>query len=345
MNRELKRYLSTPIIFTGFYKKVFFVGIVLIGCACILPWTIFATGAGQVTALNPNERIQEITAPVTGFIGMWHVSEGDEVKKGDKIVDLVDNDPNLLVRMTQERDASQQGVDSSALAVRTARINLERQEKLFEEGLASRKEYEKAKIEVSKLSVELSKAVSALAKAETQISRQHTQKVEAPRDGRILRIMSGEGNRLAKSGDVLVVFAPEFTTPAVQVWVPGADIPFLKVGQLARVEFEGWPSIQIPGWPSVAIGTFKGKVHLVDYASSYLGKFRVLITPDENWPSDQILKLNANARANIFFRDTLLGVELWRKFNNFPPLQGPIQDELDHMLKGKKVHSPTGEEK
>jgi multidrug efflux pump subunit AcrA (membrane-fusion protein) len=345
MNRELKRYLSTPVIFTGLYKKVLISGAVFLGIMCILPWTIFASGSGQVTALNPNERIQEITAPVTGFIGTWHVSEGDQVKKGQKIVDLVDNDANLIERMTQERDASKQAVDSSALAVKTARINLERQEKLFEEGLASRKEFEKAKIEVSKLSVELSKSISALAKAETQISRQHTQKVEAPRDGRILRVMSGEGNRLAKSGEVLVVFAPEFTTPAIQVWVQGADIPFLKVGQLARVEFEGWPSIQVPGWPSVAIGTFRGKVHLVDYASSYLGKFRVLIVPDEPWPSDKILKLNANARANIFFRDTMVGVELWRKFNNFPPLQGPIQDELDNMLKGKKPSSAASEEK
>lgn len=345
MNRELKRFLVAPTIFTRLYQKIFFsVCALLLICAC-LPWSIFSSGTGRVTAVDPNERIQDITAPVSGFIKTWLVKEGSQVRKGQPIVELVDNDPNLLDRITREKEASAEAVTSSRLALDTAKINMDRQQKLFEEGLTSRKEYEKAKIEVSKFSVELSKAVSALARAETQVSRQTTQRVEAPRDGRVLRILAGEGNRLIKSGEPLIVFAPDLTTIAVEIWVDGIDIPYLKVGQNSRVEFEGWPSIQIPGWPSLAIGTFRGKVQLVDYASSYQGKFRALIIPDGKWPSNDILKLNANARGVIALRDTHVGVEVWRKFNNFPPLSAPIQDELNKLLSAKKADSESSEPK
>lgn len=345
MNRELKRYLVAPRIFTRLYQKIFFGCCALLLICALLPWTIFASGSGRITALDPNERIQDITAPVTGFIRTWHVKEGSLVRKGQPIAELVDNDPSLLDRIVREREASAEAVASSRLALDTAKINMDRQQKLYEEGLTSRKEFEKAKIEVSKFAVDLSKAVSALARAETQVSRQTTQRVEAPRDGHVLRILAGEGNRLVKSGEPLIVFAPDLERIAVEIWVDGIDIPYLKEGQNARVEFEGWPSIQIPGWPSLAVGTFRGKVQLVDYASSYQGKFRTLIVPDGVWPSNDILKLNANARGIIALRDTLVGVEVWRKFNNFPPLSAPIQDELNKLFASKKSDSDSSETK
>ncbi len=94
---------------------------------------------------------------------------------------------------------------------------------------------------MSKLSVEVSKAMSTLTKAETQVSRQHTQSVQAPRDGTIVRLLQGEGNQLVKSGDALVVFAPDVTTPAVEMWISGNDLRFVERGAEAQVQFEGWP--------------------------------------------------------------------------------------------------------
>jgi biotin carboxyl carrier protein len=346
MKPEFKPFLNPPriILISKIRIMIFLVGLLFL--SAFLPWYIFTSGAGRVTAVDPNERIQEINAPVGGFIARWHVKEGSELKRGDRIVELVDADPGLLERLQQELQAARQALEANELALRTAHLNLDRQRQLLKEGLTARKDFERARIEVSKHEVEVSKAQSTVVKAETQVSRQRSQSVVAPRDGKIIRILPGEGNQLVKTGDALVVFAPEVLSPAIELWISGNDVPFVSPGKKARLMFEGWPAVQVPGWPSVAVGTFGAKVHLVDYASSYQGKFRVLLVPDqEPWPSSEFLRLNANARGLIFLRRTLVGIELWRQLNNFPPAQEPIQDELNRMLMGAKEKEKAREDK
>lgn len=350
MQKQLKPFLQPSNFFR--YLVFYFSGFVLcfLFVALFLPWTIYSSGNGRVTAVDPNERIQNITAPIDGFISSWRVKEGSVVKRGDLLVELIDNDPSILERIEREREAAAAAVEASKLALQTANLNLQRQFDLLKDGLTSKREYEKNKIEVSKHSIELSKAEAILAKAETQLSRQKTQKVIAPRDGTVLRILPGEGNHLAKSGEPLLVFAPKLTQTAVELWISGQDMWFVEKGQPVRVEFEGWPSVQIPGWPSIAIGTFKAQVHLVDYASSQNGKFRVLVTPaDEPWPSTNFLKLNSSAKATVFLAPTRVGKEIWRKLNNYPPSQDLVIDELSGML-GQKFNfdrklSSEGKEK
>lgn len=308
--------------------------LIIFAFACLLlcPWSAFTVGKGQITAINPNERVQPITAPIGGFIKTWHVKEGDIVKEGQLIADLVDNDPSLLTRLGTEKDAAKAGLESAQLMMDTAKLDLDRQRKLFEQGLSSRKDYEKAKIEFSKLSVEYSKNLALLAKSETQLSRQSTQRVVAPRTGTITRILPGERGKLIKAGSPIAVFAPEVRTPAVELWVDGNDASMLRSGQTAELQFEGWPAIQLAGWPSLAIGTFKGKVHLVDQASSHEGKFRVLLVPVSKWPSQNFLRLGVHAKGYIQLSKTFIFKEIWRQLNGFPPVIEPVKDELNKML-------------
>ena len=346
MKAELKPYLTPPRLVLLSHRRLPYLVLIILGTALFLPWSMFTSGAGRVTAVDPNERILEINAPVGGFIQHWHVGEGTRVTAGESIVDLIDADPSLMDRIQREREAALAALQSSKLAYQTAQINLERQEKLFNEGLTARKEFEKAKIEASKLSIEVSKAMSTLTKAETQVSRQHTQSVQAPRAGTVVRLLQGEGNQLVKSGDALVVFAPDVTTPAVEMWISGNDLRFVEKGAAAQVQFEGWPSVQIPGWPPVAIGVFKARVHLVDHASSHQGKFRVLLVPAKDpWPSADFLRLNASARGVVTLGRTLVGYELWRQLNNFPPQQEPIKDELAKLLAKKNKAEDKSEAK
>jgi len=334
MNHEYNRYLRPPHKFLMARPWVFIVILLIFLSTIFLPWYAFTSGIGRVTAVDPNERIQEINAPLGGFIEKWHVSEGTWVSKGDLIAEIIDSDPGLMARIQKEGEAALEAYQSAQLGLNTAKINLDRQERLFKEGLSARKEYEKAKIEYSKLSVEVSKAMAILTKAQTQVSRQSTQKILASSDGRILRIIPGEGNRLIKPGEPLVVFAPKVKSPAVEIWIRGNDLPFVKIGQKARIQLEGWPFIQIAGWPSLAIGAFDAKVKLIDHASSFGGKFRVLLVPANSpWPSASFLRLNSNARGIIYLRKTLVGIELWRQLNDFPPVQDVINDELGQLLK------------
>lgn len=333
----MKEYLyrpALPIKIAGNIKIGFIIlPVILLG---LLPWVSYTVGVGQVTAINPNERVQSITTPITGFIKEWKVQEGDRVEAGDVLAELIDNDPALLDRMGKERDAATAARDSAELMMSTAKLNLDRQRKLFEQGLSPRKEYEKAKIEHSKMILEYQKTLATQVKAETKLSRQSQQKVIAPQKGTVVRIISGERGYLIKAGTPIVVFTPDVTKLATEIWVDGNDASLIRPGMKAQLQFEGWPSIQIPGWPSLAINTFAGKVHLIDQASSYNGKFRVLLVEDEKWPGQNILRLGAHARAYISFRKTNISWEIWRQLNRFPPVLDPIKDELAKILTVKK---------
>jgi multidrug efflux pump subunit AcrA (membrane-fusion protein) len=322
--------------------KAFFVFFILL---MFCPWIAFTVGKGQITAINPNERVQTITAPLGGFIKNWHVKEGDRVVEGQLIADLMDNDSSLLDRLEREKNAAKAGLASAQLMMETSNIDLERQKKLFEQGLSSRKDYEKAKIEYSKISVEYSKNLATLTKSETQLSRQSTQRIVAPRNGTITRILPGERGMLIKAGNPIAIFAPDVNTPAVELWIDGNDASMLIPGQSAELQFEGWPAIQIAGWPSIAVGTFKGKVHLIDQASSHDGKFRVLLVPASAWPSQKMLRLGVHAKGYIKLRNSFIFKEVWRQLNGFPPVLEPIQDELNRMLFSKDSDKNETEKK
>ncbi len=342
----MNNYLQNPKLPFKIQTKKFYLSVIIIfTLSSILPWVSFTSGNGIVTSIDPNERVQIVTAPVGGFIQSWKVNEGDYVKAGTVIAQLVDNDPALMERITKERDAAQAATQSAKLMMDTSLFNMERQKSLFNQGLSPKKEYEKAKIEYSKLVVEYQKSLANLAKTETQLSRQSQLAVIAPRNGHVVRVLAGEKGQLIKAGTPVVVFTPEVSKKAVEVWVDGNDAPLIQKGMDVRLQFEGWPSIQIPGWPSVAINTFGGKVFLVDQASSYQGKFRVLIIEDEVWPSNKFLRLGANARAFINLRETNLIGEMWRQLNRFPPILDPIKDELKIMLEKTKDLEKESDEK
>jgi multidrug resistance efflux pump len=69
------------------------------------PWQQSVSGMGHVSALTPVERVQAISAPVEGRVARWHVLEGAHVREGQLIVELTDNDPMILDRLRNERQA------------------------------------------------------------------------------------------------------------------------------------------------------------------------------------------------------------------------------------------------
>lgn len=71
----------------------------------LTPWQQNVRGLGRVVAYAPAERQQIIAAPVEGRIGHWLVREGSQVKRGEVIGELLDNDPLLLQRLQSEQQA------------------------------------------------------------------------------------------------------------------------------------------------------------------------------------------------------------------------------------------------
>jgi multidrug resistance efflux pump len=68
-----------------------------------VPWQQTVMGRGAVVAYSPVERMQVITARVSGQVRTWHVVEGSRVKMNDPLVDIEDNDPELAARLEAQR--------------------------------------------------------------------------------------------------------------------------------------------------------------------------------------------------------------------------------------------------
>jgi multidrug resistance efflux pump len=296
-----------------------FLGLLII-ILSFTPWQQTAKGFGHVIAANPNDRAQTINATLTGRIKKWHVKDSSIVKAGDKIVEIVDNDPMILERISEERDAKKRKYQVALIASETGKINYHRQEELFKKGLSSRKDFEESKIEYKKLLATSESAASELAESETKLSRQENQIILAPKDGVILKVLSGDNATFVKAGDKIATFAPNLNDPLIELYVDGNDIPLISTGRKVRLQFEGWPIIQFSGWPSVAIGTFGGVISSVDSSISENGKFRVIIQKDESekWPEEKFLRHGSKVYGWILLNSVSAGYEIWRQLNGFP---------------------------
>jgi hypothetical protein len=96
----------------------------------------------------------------------------------------------------------------------------------------------------------------------------------------------------------------------------------VSVGDPVRLQFEGWPAVQVSGWPRTSVGTWAGRVDFVDPVDDGKGSYRVMIVPDPTehpWPDGDVLRQGLGARGWVLLTTVPLGYELWRRLNQFPP--------------------------
>ncbi|MGI4853437.1 MAG: HlyD family secretion protein [Janthinobacterium lividum] len=173
---------------------------------------------------------------------------------------------------------------------------------------------------------EIASAQAALQPVQVRLNRQSTQTVLAPADGTIFRLMAQPGSAVLKAGEEIASFVPDNSKPVVELLVAGRDMPLITPGRKVRLQFEGWPAIQFAGWPSVAVGTFGGRVRLIDPTDNGSGKFRLLVEPDPDdapWPSLRYLRQGVRVHGWVLLNRVTLGFELWRQFNGFAPVVEP----------------------
>lgn len=181
---------------------------------------------------------------------------------------------------------------------------------------------ESARAEVQGAGAEAAAKEQDLATLSVRIAQQNAQRITAPRAGTIFRLYASPGAELVKAGDPLVALLPDSQSQAVELWVDGNDIPLIHEGRPVRLQFEGWPGVQFGGWPSVAVGTFGGRVAVVDPSGDGQGRFRILVVPDpedQPWPDATFLRQGARANGFVLLDQVALGYELWRQINGFPP--------------------------
>ncbi|MFN5112968.1 MAG: biotin/lipoyl-binding protein, partial [Ignavibacteria bacterium] len=72
-----------------------------------VPWVQTVAGKGQVTALVPGQRPQNVNAQITGRLVKWYVLEGQHVEEGDTIAVLQDIDSKFLDSALLENQEAQ----------------------------------------------------------------------------------------------------------------------------------------------------------------------------------------------------------------------------------------------
>lgn len=144
--------------------------------------------------------------------------------------------------------------------------------------------------------------------------------VLAPQSGFINKAIKGGIGETFKEGDQLVSIMPDNYQMAVETYVRPIDMPLIKVGEKARIEFDGWPAIVFSGWPNVSYGTYGAKVVAIENFISDNNLYRVLLAPDPDdhpWPNE--VRIGSGARTIALLNNVPVGYEIWRQLNGFPP--------------------------
>lgn len=182
----------------------------------------------------------------------------------------------------------------------------------------------KARADRAKTLAEINEGVAEVAKLDNKVAslkvRSGFYDIRAPQDGYVVQARrTGIGEQI-KAGEALVTVQPASPDQAVEIYVKPMDAPLIRTGDKVRLNFDGWPALQFAGWPSVSVGTFGGRVAVVDRVTSKAGQFRVLVTPDpqdEPWP--QQLRMGTGVYGWTMLREVRVWFEIWRQLNGFPP--------------------------
>jgi adhesin transport system membrane fusion protein len=166
----------------------------LLPSLAFIPWQQFVAGTGRVIAFDPLDRRVNVEAPVAGRVKHLYVVENQRVKKGDVLVEIQDNDPELQRNLqlqhdaavarhaaanqriedlaaqieqlerakTQAIDSARQRVISEEFSVETNRVHYERMERLLNSGLVSQREFELAKLALDSSVASLQSARASL---------------------------------------------------------------------------------------------------------------------------------------------------------------------------------------
>jgi RND family efflux transporter MFP subunit len=179
---------------------------------------------GIITAV-PNEDVK-VSALVAGRVNSVTVAEGDTVRQGQAIAEL-DRQPLL----DQRRQAAA-AVEQARAQVENARANLQRNQQLFERGIASGKEVEDAKAQMAAAQSALEQANAALNTAERNVERAS---VRSPIAGQVVKRMVSVGEQV--DGTAAQPIAEIANTDRVELAanVPSEHLRRIKTGQIATV--------------------------------------------------------------------------------------------------------------
>lgn len=168
-----------------------------------IPWKQNVRGAGKVIAFDPLERRLNVEAQLAGRVKILNIMEGQDVKKGELIAEIENNDPTLMENLKIQRLTAQnkkrfaeskvdevaiqleqlllaksnaiiigqEKVNAAKIKLRTIELEDERTTNLYEKGLSSRRDYEQVQMKLESSQADLKSAQSSLRKIDNDFER------------------------------------------------------------------------------------------------------------------------------------------------------------------------------
>ncbi len=239
--------------------------------------TVSATGK-----IQPEIEVK-ISSEVSGEIILLNVKEGQVVKKGDLLVKI---NPDLYTsgynRSLSNLSGSKAGLSQAEASFKEAKANYDRSKTLFEKGIISKSDWDKAvaTFEVAKASKQnayysVQSASATVNEAKDNLGRTL---IYAPADGTIsmLNVELGErvlGTQQMAGTEILRV--ANLNNMEVEVDVNENDIVKIKVGDLAKVEVDAYLKKQFKGIVT-SISNSASTVLTADQVTNFKVKVRIL---------------------------------------------------------------------
>lgn len=298
--------------------------------------------------------------------------------KNEKAISLRSQIGALRTQQKIKLEQAKVKLEAEKVKFDNAQNQYERNQKLFEAGnipltkfqdfeykfKGSQADYTNASIEISRVDAEfldkINKAESdlnntlaelydtqgSLAKLRNEYSnmeiRNDQYQVVAPQAGIVVKALKAGIGETIKEGEAVCTIMPEANDLAVAMYIKAMDVPLISPGRKVRIQFDGWPTLQFSGWPNVSVGTFGGKVQVIDFVNSLPGEFRILVTPDKDdqpWPKQ--LRMGSGTKGWVMLEDVPVWFEIWRQLNGFPA--SIYSQPVDAMKESKNTSESQGE--
>lgn len=281
-----------------------------------------ATITSSVTATGTIEPVTkvEVGTQVSGIISRIYVDYNSEVKKGQVIAEL--DRTNLI----SELNSAGSNLNAAKSELDYQKLNHQRMQELYEKGLISANEYEKAKLSYDQAQSTFTARQEAVRKAQTNLGYAT---ITSPIDGVILSKSVEEGQTVAASFSTPTLFtiAQDLTAMRVIANVDEADIGGVRDGQRVSFTVDAYPD-----------EVFHGKVTQVRQegtVESNVVTYEVVISA----PNEE-LKLKPGLTANV----TIFTLEM-ENVLSVPTKALRFSPKPEEIAEGDKIEDCEAEKK
>ena len=185
---------------------------------------------GTISAL-PNQDVR-VSSLVPGRVARMMVAEGDRIREG-QVLAKIDDRP-----FRDQVQQAQGAVDQAKANLENSGLNLQRNEKLLERGIAARKDVEDARTQASVNKALLSQAEAALSLARLNLSRTE---VRSPLTGMVVKRLLSVGEQVDGTAAQPVFEVANSSEVELFGNVPALYLDKIRVGQQLHISTEAFP--------------------------------------------------------------------------------------------------------